>query len=172
HLVRGVAVARDPVGAHHHASDAAATQERRRRDVGQQRDRDAVLQELPRRQPRALQPRAGLVREDGALLSRFEGGPDDPQGRAVTGRRQAAGAPRTTISRMAWAVSRAERTVTISARSGSRRWSSRWSALSSNQRVRKLIAAAAPGRGRPAWAPEGTAALRGTRASGRAPRPP
>src|SRR3954451_3924802 len=72
HLVGGVAVAGDAIGAHHHAPDAPRPEQGSRGDVGKQGDGDAILQQLPRRQPRALQPGTGLVGEDRALLSALQ----------------------------------------------------------------------------------------------------
>src|SRR5207253_1723565 len=46
-LVRCVAVAGDPVGADHHAADPAAREQRSGRRIRQQRDGNAVLEQLP-----------------------------------------------------------------------------------------------------------------------------
>src|SRR5207244_1865676 len=135
-LVRRVAVPRDPVGADHHAPHLAGGEERGGRHVRQQRDRDAVLEQFPRSETRALEPGPRLVGIHGALLpgpprsaasaARISrsGAAALADSRAASARPYAAappmaGAPRTTTSRMAWAASEALRTRTSSTCPGS-----------------------------------------------------
>ena len=63
-LVRDVAVRRDAVRAHDDRRHAAGGDRGSRGHVGQERDVEAVLHELPRREARALQEGPRLVRED------------------------------------------------------------------------------------------------------------
>ena len=63
------------------ACDAPARDEGRRRHVREERDGQAVLRELPRREARALEERARLVREDRDLSARGERA-HDPEGGA------------------------------------------------------------------------------------------
>ena len=63
-LVGRVAVGGDAVGSHHHVGHQVAAQEVPGHVVGDQLGRDALVQQFPGRQPRALQKGPGLVDED------------------------------------------------------------------------------------------------------------
>ncbi len=63
-LVRGVAVARDAIGAHDDEVHLFAGKHRGRRAVHEHLDLDPRAREFPRGEPRALQERARLVRVD------------------------------------------------------------------------------------------------------------
>ena len=90
-LVRHVAVGGDAVGADDHQIDLTEPHHRAGHVVGDDRRVDAVLDELPRREPRALQKRARLVGQHGDLLALLGGRADDAERRAVAGGRQRPG---------------------------------------------------------------------------------
>ena len=90
-LVRGVAVGRYPVGADDDQVDLAAAHQMTGGDIRDQRGRDAVLHQLPRRQPGPLQPRACLVRIDMHALARLDRRADHAERRAVTRRGESTG---------------------------------------------------------------------------------
>src|SRR5207245_829019 len=73
------------------ATDAARGEQRSGGHVGEERDGNVVLKELPRRQARALQPGARLVGEDGDSLPLLDRGADDAERGAVAGGGEAAG---------------------------------------------------------------------------------
>jgi hypothetical protein len=82
-LVGYVAVRRDAVRAHDDRIDASAAQEKSGSAVRNQRDGNRVALELPRRQPRALQEWARLIRIDVDRLAGFDRGADDAERGAV-----------------------------------------------------------------------------------------
>ena len=84
-LVRDVAVRRGPVGADDDAVDRARLHEMPDHVVGEERRRDVVLLQLPRRQPRPLEKRPRLAAEDVDPLVGFDRGADHAERRAVAG---------------------------------------------------------------------------------------
>ena len=86
-----VPVTSDAVSTHYAAVNRLIPQHDRSRIVADDLDVDATLHQLPRRQPRALKQGAGFVGKHGDFLTRLLGCIDDPQGRAVVSRGQAAG---------------------------------------------------------------------------------
>ena len=90
-LVRHVAVGGDAVGADDDQVDLAEPHHRAGHVVGDDRRVDAVLDQLPRGQPRALQKRPRLVGEHGDLLALLGGRANHAERGAVAGRRQRAG---------------------------------------------------------------------------------
>ena len=89
-LVGGVAVGGDPIGADDHQIDPALPHEGSGHVVRDDRRLNAVPDELPRGQARALEKRARLVREHGDLLAGFDSAANDAQRRAVPGGRERA----------------------------------------------------------------------------------
>ncbi len=90
-LVGHVAVGGDAIGADDHQVDARQAHHRRGHVVGDDRGVDPVLDQLPGREPRALQERPRLVGEHRHLLAAFGGGADDAERGAVAGRGQRPG---------------------------------------------------------------------------------
>jgi len=84
-LVGDVAVSGDAVGAHHHQVDLAGGHHVAGHVVRDQRGRDPVLGQLPGGETRALQVRAGLVREHAQHVPVAGGGADHPQRGPVAG---------------------------------------------------------------------------------------
>ena len=90
-LVGHVAVGGDAVRPHHHRVDLAPGHQVARHVVGDEGRGDPVLQQLPRGEPRALEPGPRLVREDALHLAEPDGGADDAECRAVAGGGERAG---------------------------------------------------------------------------------
>ena len=87
-LVRDIAIRGNAVRADHDAADATASQEMSGHIVGDQRGRNAVVRQLPGRQPRALQKRPCFIRENVDLLSGLHRRADHSERRPVARRRQ------------------------------------------------------------------------------------
>ena len=90
-LVCRVAVGRDAVGADNDEIDPPLLHQRAAHVVGDDRRLDAVTQELPRRQPGALQERPRLVGEHDDALAFLDRAADHAQRGTVAGRRERAG---------------------------------------------------------------------------------
>ena len=90
-LVGGVAVGGDAIGADDDRLDLSALHHVRGHVVGDERDVDAALVQLPRGQPRALQERARLVGEDVDAALLLVRGADDAERGAVAAGGQRAG---------------------------------------------------------------------------------
>ena len=85
-LVGDVAVGGDPIAARDHRVDPARGQRRRRGCVGDDRDRDPGLGELPRGQAAALEQRPRLARQNADRLAGAGLRVDDPERGADAGR--------------------------------------------------------------------------------------
>src|SRR5271156_2852187 len=84
-FVRGIAVARNSVGADYYGSDAAGLQEMADHVVGDQGERDAVLVALPGGEARPLQKRSGYRNDHFDSVPPFDSHADNSQGGADAG---------------------------------------------------------------------------------------
>ena len=89
-LVRGVAIGGDAIGARHDQVHLPSAHQRRRHHVSDEAVRDSVAHALPRRQPRALHHRPGLVHPHQRDLALRVRRANDPERGAVAGGRQRA----------------------------------------------------------------------------------
>ena len=83
-LVRRIAVCGDAIGADDDGIECTALKKMSGHVVGDERDVDVVLLQLPRGESRTLQVRSRFIGEDGDAFARFDGGANDAEGGAVT----------------------------------------------------------------------------------------